>query len=101
MGGLYEILNMILLDINIGSWLLEQAPVIVVMGVVIWWLARQYLRKDKQLTQVSEKAIQLSTKWEEKAEYYGNKNRESHKEIMDGQENIQKEISEIKGMISK
>ncbi len=90
---------MILLNINIGNWLIEQAPVIVVMGIVIWWLAKQLLRKDKQLTQVSEKTIQLSTKWEEKAEQLGDKNKESHKQIMGTQETVIKELAEIKGKL--
>lgn len=88
------------MNIELTEWLLQQAPVIVVLGIVIWWLARQYLKKDKQLTQMSEKTIQLATKWEEKAEYLGNKNKESHSEIMQGQRAMASDIAEIKGKIN-
>lgn len=91
---------MVLLNINIGEWLLQQSPVIIVMGVVIYWLAKQLLKKETQLEQVSEKAIQLATKWEEKAEYIGDKNKESHEEIMATQGIITQELAEIKGKIS-
>ena len=43
--------------------LLKQAPVIVVMGVVIWWLQKRYLSKDIQLEKLSVDFIEISTKW--------------------------------------
>ena len=73
---------MILLQIDMGNWLLQQAPVIVVMGIAIWWLVRQLAKKDKQLLQVSKSAIELATKYETKCEYLSGKNKESHQEIM-------------------
>lgn len=87
---------MVLLSINMGEWLLQQSPVIVVMGVAIWWLAKQLMRKEAQLEQISEKAIQLATKWEEKAEHIGDKNKESHQLIMDTQKIIADEIAKLK-----
>ena len=50
------------------TWLLQQAPVVVVMGIVIWWLAKQLLVKDKLVSELSREVIKLTTLWEEKSE---------------------------------
>lgn len=77
---------------NLTDWLLQQAPVIVVMGTVIWWLQKRLTKRELELKKVSEKTIELATKWELKADTHGEKNRKSHEEIM-------KELIKIKSKL--
>lgn len=45
-------------EINFGTWLLQQTPTIVVLGVVVWWLARQYLKLLDRLATLQEKSME-------------------------------------------
>lgn len=53
----------IMVNVDLWQWVIQQAPVIVVMGVVIWWLSKRYSDKDKQLESLAKDFIQLSVKW--------------------------------------
>jgi hypothetical protein len=64
------------------TWLLQQAPVVVVMGVVIWWLAKQLLKKDKMVTELSKEVIKLTTLWEQKSEQLADDTSEGHGEVL-------------------
>jgi len=76
-------------NIEIGSWLLQQAPVIVVMGVVIWWLAKRLVKAEDEKDLLSKDVIKISTLWESKADK------------MDGsKEEILKLLAEIKQIVS-
>ena len=76
-------------NIEIGSWLLQQAPVIVVMGVVIWWLAKRLVKSEDEKDLLSKDVIKISTLWESKADK------------MDGsKEEILKLLAEIKQIVS-
>jgi hypothetical protein len=50
----------------ISSWLLDQAPVIVVMGVVIWWLAKRLTKAEDEKNELAANVIKLTTLWEAK-----------------------------------
>jgi len=50
-----------------GGWLLEQAPVIVVMGVVIWWLAKRLVKSESCKDEMAKDVIKITTLWESKA----------------------------------
>jgi uncharacterized protein YgfB (UPF0149 family) len=58
----------IFMGIEIGMWLLEQAPVIVLMGVVIVWLARRLSKSEKEKDELAKDVIKLATLWEEKSD---------------------------------
>jgi hypothetical protein len=64
------------------TWLLQQAPVVVVMGVVIWWLAKQLLAKDKLVSELSKEVIKLTTLWEEKSEQLSDNTSEGYEEVL-------------------
>ena len=64
------------------TWLLQQAPVVVVMGVVIWWLAKQLLVKDKVVSELSKEVIKLTTLWESKSEQLSDDTSEGHEEVL-------------------
>jgi hypothetical protein len=71
------------LDANIGSWLIEQAGLVVVMGVVIWWLAKRYEKVEDEKGELAKEVIKLMVNVENK---------------MDGDKN---ENGEIKAMLHK
>jgi hypothetical protein len=68
---------------DISSWLLEQAPVIIVMGVVIWWLAKQLMAISKQKDLLAKEVIKITTLWEIKADKIGVKDKEFKKEVIE------------------
>ena len=67
---------------ELTTWLLQQAPVVVVMGIVIWWLAKRLLEKDKDVTELSREVIKLTTLWEEKSEQISDDTNEGQGEIV-------------------
>jgi hypothetical protein len=64
------------------TWLLQQAPVVVVMGVVIWWLAKQLTKKDKLVSELSKEVIKLTTLWETKSEQLSDNTSEGYEELL-------------------
>ena len=53
--------------LGFSEWLIQQAPVIVVMGVAIYWLAKAYQGERKRNRNLSDKVVELCTLWEHKA----------------------------------
>lgn len=51
-----------------GGWLIEQAPVVVVMGVVVWWLAKRLVKAEDDKDNLSKEVIKITTLWEVKAD---------------------------------
>ena len=75
----------IFLAAEIGMWLLEQAPVIVLMGVVIWWLAKRLIKSENEKDELSKEVIKVATLWEEKSdkmEENGGKEKEQILELL-------------------
>lgn len=68
--------------VNIGAWLLEQAPVIVVMGVVIWWLAKRLVKSESDKDEMSKDVIKITTLWEMKANKMDEDEKTTKKEIL-------------------
>lgn len=50
------------------KWLIEQLPVVVVMGVVLYFLFKMYREKDEQVAILSQKTIELATLWERRSD---------------------------------
>ena len=75
---------------DIGGWLLQQAPVIVVMGVVIYWLANRLVKSEDQKDVLSRDVVKLTTIWEEKYEAENGK-----------EEKIIQLLSDIKTIVSQ
>ena len=75
----------IFLAAEIGMWLLEQAPVIVLMGVVIWWLAKRLMKSENEKDELAKEVIKVATLWEEKSdkmEESGDKTKEQILELL-------------------
>lgn len=47
-------------ETSIFNWFLEQAPVIFVMGVGIFWLAKLYISERNYNKELSNKAVELA-----------------------------------------
>lgn len=77
-------------NIEIGKWLLQQAPVVVVMGVVIWWLAKRLMKAEEEKDTLSRDVVKLTTIWEEKYEHNNGK-----------EEQIIQLLTEIKTIVSR
>ena len=49
---------------EIINWGMQQAGGVVVMGAVIWWLAKAYKEEKKRNRNLSDKVVELCTLWE-------------------------------------
>lgn len=59
------------IDANIGSWLIEQAGLVVVMGVVIYVLYKRYDKVEEEKSELAKEVIKLMINVENKMD--GNK----------------------------
>lgn len=69
---------------TVSSWLFEQAPVIVVMGIVIWWLARRLTKAEDAKDELYNNVIKLTTLWESKASELGEDDKEFKEKVLEG-----------------
>lgn len=81
-------------NVDIWTWLIQQSPVIVVMGVVIWWLAKKYTDKDRQLETLAKDFIQLSVKWHDWLEKGLTANKEDAQKILE-------KLDEIRAIVER
>lgn len=51
-------------QINIWEWLIQQAPVIVVMGIAIYYLATKLTKAEKDKDELAKEVIRLTSIWE-------------------------------------
>lgn len=79
---------------EITPWLLEQAPLTVVLGVVIWWLSNRLTKAEKDKDEISREVIKLATLWEKKTEKV-----EDDEDLLKMQ--ILKSLEEIKLILNK
>jgi hypothetical protein len=73
----------ILLAVEIGAWLIEQAPVIVLMGVVIYWLANRLIKAEKEKDELAKDVIKVATLWEEKSDQIGDASEKTKEQILE------------------
>lgn len=64
---------------GITDWLFKQAPVVVILGVIIWWLADRLKKVEAEKSVLAENVIKLSTLYQAKDD----KNDLANKEISD------------------
>ena len=72
-----------LLAIEIGAWLIEQAPVIVVMGLVIYWLVQRLNKLEKEKEDMARDVIRVATMWEEKSDRLESNNEKFKEQILE------------------
>lgn len=79
---------------EITSWLLDQAPMTIVMGVVIWWLSKKLSKVESERDEISKEVIKLATLWEKKTEQSEGEDDFLKREIL-------KSLEEIKNSLNK
>lgn len=80
--------------VDILPWLLEQAPVVVVLGVIIWWLNKKLSKVEKERDDISREAIKLATLWEKKTEQMEGAEDELKRQIL-------RSLDEIKNALTR
>jgi len=79
---------------SISEWLLNQAPVIVVLGGVIYWLQAKLGKAETDKDSLARDVIKLTTLWEEKNNTVENNTAKIEGKILDL-------LREIKNLVSK
>lgn len=69
--------------ISIGAWLIEQAPVIVLMGVVIYWLANRLIKSEAEKDELAKDVIKVATLWEEKSDKLGDASEKTKEQMLE------------------
>ncbi len=69
--------------VELFQWLKIQAPVIVVMGIVIWWLAKRLVSAEERNKDLTENVIKIATLWEIKSQSLSDDDKQFKKEIND------------------
>ncbi|MEJ4088232.1 hypothetical protein [Galbibacter orientalis] len=64
--------------IDIWQWLIQQAPVVVVMGIAIYYLAKKLTKAEDEKDTLAKDVIRLTAIWEERMDI----NKEADKEIL-------------------
>ena len=54
------------IDSSLGTWLLDQAGLVVIMGVVIYWLAKRYEKAEQDKSDLAKEVIKLTVAYETK-----------------------------------
>lgn len=75
---------------EVTTWLLQQAPVVAVMGIVIYWLAKRLEKAQDDKDTLSKDVVKITALWEEKYQKESNKD-----------EKIIELLTEIKTIVSK
>ena len=73
----------ILLAIEISAWLIEQAPVIVLMGIIIYWLANRLIKSEAEKDELAKDVIKVATLWEEKSDKIGDASEKTKEQILE------------------
>lgn len=90
---MYEIIP---LAVNIGIWLLEQAPVIIVMGVIIWWLTKRLEKAEEEKDSLAKDVIKLTTLWEEKSDQLNKHGEKLSEQVLELLQDIRLIVSKIR-----
>jgi len=77
---------------EITRWLFEQLGMVIIMGVVIFWLQRRLVKSEDEKSGLAQDVIKLTTLWENKAKELGEGDREFKEKCL----NL---LNEIKGKI--
>ena len=74
-------------DPTLLNWLVQQAPVVVVMGVIIYYLAKKLTKAEAEKDEMAKNVIKLTVLWEEKSDKLDAKaDKQSEKSDADSQQ---------------
>lgn len=88
-------------DPTMVSWLVQQAPVVVVMGAAIWWLAKKLNKAEDDKDEMAKDVIKLTALWEEKSDKIDAKSEKVNEHNAKVNEQILELLREIKIIVSK
>ena len=77
---------------ELTKWLFEQLGLVIVMGIVIFWLQKRLVKTEEEKDKLSKDVIKLTTMWESKASSLGEGDK-------DFKEKILLLLQEIKGIV--
>ena len=79
---------------ELTKWLLEQAPVVVVMGTGLWWTVKRLSKAEEDKQKMAEDIIKITILWQNTGEDLTEDAEEFQKEVIDI-------LKDIKRMIEK
>tara|TARA_R110000796_G_scaffold58413_5_gene134898 strand:- start:5790 stop:6083 length:294 start_codon:yes stop_codon:yes gene_type:complete len=82
------------------TWLIQQAPVVVVMGLAIYWLTKKLNKAESDKDELAKDVIKLTTLWEEKSDKLDVKNEKTDERNLKLTEQILDLLREIKTIVS-
>jgi intracellular sulfur oxidation DsrE/DsrF family protein len=88
-------------DPNLVSWLVQQAPVVVVMGAAIYWLAKKLNKAETEKDEMAKDVIKLTALWEEKSDKLDAKNEKINEKNTKVNEQILELLREIRTLVNK
>ena len=83
------------------SWLIQQAPVVVVMGAAIYWLAKKLNKAEGDKDEMAKEVIKLTTLWEEKSDKIEEKAEKNDEKNSKVTEQILELLRDIKISVTK
>jgi len=88
-------------DPSMINWLIQQAPVVVVMGAAIWWLANKLNKAENDKDEMAKEVIKLTALWEEKSDKIDSKSEKLDEKNTKVNEQILELLRDIKTVVSK
>lgn len=88
------------LSIELFEWLIQQAPVVVVMGAAIYWLAKKLGKSEEDKDSLAKSVIKLTMLWEEKSDKIEERNEEQRLRDDKVDEKIIELLHDIKILVS-
>jgi hypothetical protein len=81
------------------NWLVQQAPVVVVMGAAIWWLAKKLTKAEDDKDELAKDVIKLTALWQEKSDKIDQKSEKNNDKNLLVNEQIIEMLREIKNLV--
>jgi hypothetical protein len=85
---------------NLLGWLVQQAPVVVVMGAAIFWLAKKLNKAEGDKDELAKDVIKLTTLWEEKSDKLDTRSEKLDERNTKVNEQILELLRDIKSIVS-
>jgi len=86
---------------SLVDWLVQQAPVVVVMGAAIYWLSKKLNKAEGDKDEMAKDVIKLTALWEEKSDKLDVKNEKMDERNIKVNEQILELLREIKLIVSR
>lgn len=88
-------------EMDMVGWLVQQAPVVVVMGAAIYWLAKKLNKAENDKDEMAKEVIKLTALWEEKNDKVDAKNEKNDEKYEKVTEQILELLRNIKEIVNQ